>query len=471
MKKFTFFLALLALNFPTKSQTHLPEALFLAPQKNALLWEQSLPLHTCKTYLPKTDWEQLIVPFDFAKSTTEQAKNQTAVNLQEVEVLQIDLVYSAYPDDRKKWKINYYDLLAKRIESLYQAYPSLKTDNVPIFRQEQTDCKDLARAKALFHGFVIYYKAKTKEIVPDEIKYRPDPPAIRLRVAFADSLQSAKYFNTVIPSEELVPTLTPLYENKKVVMVLDFTSLMYSYFKEILLWHLENIEKSPYIGFVIFNDGDKKTTEQKKIGKTGGIYYFDAFDLPKMWDQICTARTKGAGGDIPENPLEALLFAQKQYPQAEQFVLVADNQAAARDISLLEQLTKKTDVYICKTESSFLNINFHLIHQHYFQIAEKTKGRIFNHKIPYESTFEKVDKSMAIKVTNNPYYVVKSEASLTSLNEFTYKNFPALEAQYSSNNPQSVKRYEAFVKQFIAHNPGASVPTKENEFTQKKKKK
>jgi hypothetical protein len=82
-----------------------------------------------------------------------------------------------------------------------------------------------------------------------------------------------------------------------------------------------------------------------------------------------TAMRRGDGGDIPENNLEALIAAQKRWPQLDSFIMIADNNAAIKDISLIKQVTKPVNIILCGVSDK--------IHPHYVELAAKTNGRIY----------------------------------------------------------------------------------------------
>ena len=161
-------------------------------------------------------------------------------------------------------------------------------------------------------------------------------------------------------------------EYDSAVYVVDVTCSMDSYIEEYLLWlSLANNAQKMY-GGVFFNDGDGRADSTKVAGSTGGVYL-----VPRLMNEIAevlvSAISHGCSGDDPENDLEALLFAESEYPHAKQLVLIADNNSAVRDIELLPLLTKPVHVILCSLEP--LN-EANPPNEDYVNIAIATNGSI-----------------------------------------------------------------------------------------------
>ncbi|XOV68167.1 MAG: leucine-rich repeat domain-containing protein [Fluviicola sp.] len=135
-------------------------------------------------------------------------------------------------------------------------------------------------------------------------------------------------------------------EWKKKIVVNDWTGSMYGYGSQVILWHLMNLETSGISTITLFNDGDKKRTKQKKIGKTKGIYTEDASNPSQILALFDKVMRKGGGGDGPENDIEAILTAIKNAPDAE-VILIADNSACVRDISLAHRIGRPVRIILC----------------------------------------------------------------------------------------------------------------------------
>jgi hypothetical protein len=156
---------------------------------------------------------------------------------------------------------------------------------------------------------------------------------------------------------------------EKATIVTDVTGSMYKYTAQLLLW----IKSSP-IGnlsknFVFFNDGDNMPDKDKKLGNTGGIYSRSCNSYAEMESLMKTTMLKGGGGDYPENNIEALLKAEKDFPATEFQVLIADNWAPIKDKVLWQHLTKPVRIVVCGATEFNVNID-------YLNLARKTNGSV-----------------------------------------------------------------------------------------------
>jgi hypothetical protein len=154
---------------------------------------------------------------------------------------------------------------------------------------------------------------------------------------------------------------------KKVLLIVDMTGSMFPYIGQLLVWYKMNYESEKITFYVLFNDGDNLTDQQKIIGRTGGIYGFEAKDYKKFKKDIETTRKKGEGGDDPENDLEAILTATTLTRNYSDIVLLADD-SDIRDMKLLKRIRKPIHIILCGTKRG--------INQQYLQLAHHTKGSI-----------------------------------------------------------------------------------------------
>lgn len=156
---------------------------------------------------------------------------------------------------------------------------------------------------------------------------------------------------------------------KNTVVVADVTGSMYPYTAQLLIWlQMYSLNHLGY-QYVFFNDGDSRPDEKKKIGRTGGIYYQQCVHYLQVKELIKLAMEKGTGGDFPENVIEALITAEKQFTKAECNMLIADNWAAIRDKELMWQLKKPVMVILCGVRNNDVNLD-------YLNLALKTKGSL-----------------------------------------------------------------------------------------------
>lgn len=163
-------------------------------------------------------------------------------------------------------------------------------------------------------------------------------------------------------------------EWSKKLIVMDVTGSMYPFIDELLDWIRLEIQKDSTIkNFVFFNDGDDKPQSQKKIGSAGGLYTVSTRDPEVLRKLLLTAISKGGGGDIAENPVEAILEGLKKYP-ADEVILVADNAAPARDIKLATKINVPVHIILCSVNE------LRYVHPDYLSIAYLSKGSLHTMK-------------------------------------------------------------------------------------------
>jgi len=152
-------------------------------------------------------------------------------------------------------------------------------------------------------------------------------------------------------------------------IVADVTGSMYKYTAQVLLWVKSNPIGNLSKNFVFFNDGDNMPDKDKKLGKTGGIYSKSCNSYAEVETLMKTTMLKGGGGDYPENNIEALIKAEKDFPTAEYQVMIADNWAAIKDKALWGQLTKPVRIVVCGATEFNVNID-------YLNLARRTNGSV-----------------------------------------------------------------------------------------------
>lgn len=172
--------------------------------------------------------------------------------------------------------------------------------------------------------------------------------------------------------EEGEPIVTEVFKRnaqwKNILLVEDVTGSMLPYVAELLVWNAltSNAQKVKHI--VLFNDGDSKSTNEKVIGKTGGIYHVNSRKIEVLEETMVRAMAAGNGGDTPENDIEAIIEGLKACPSCEEVVLVADNNATPRDLELLSEVNKPVRVILCGVKYG--------VNPAHLYIAWKTKGSL-----------------------------------------------------------------------------------------------
>jgi hypothetical protein len=300
----------------------------------------------------------------------------------------IDLIYTDFPKGANLSELNLNRL--KQIETFHPILiqnPLIKWNIVC-----QTACQTEEEARTFFHGIVIYYQLYTtpeyiKVVKNNLMSYLPEKVNNQIAKEMMDTMRK--------PVVNKVFNRNKNWENA--VLIVDLTTSMIPYNSQVLLWQLLHSERSFFKDVILFNDGDSAPEEAKKVGKTGGIYHeknisFDA--LRKTSINVCQ---NGVGNsDFPENDLEAVLFAINQVPNAEEYILIADNDAPPRDMALLDKINRPIRIVLCDTENGIL--------PQYLEVARRTGGSV--HTIDEDLTALMVKKEGEVFIAGGRKYKI-----------------------------------------------------------------
>ncbi len=261
----------------------------------------------------------------------------------------IDLVYTDFP---KTYKIE--ALNTRRFAELKKAKPSLFSDPGIKWRIiKQTACKDEKTANAMFHGFIITFRpAPTEESMSGEIR----------------SLAAYAKGKFPIRDSTVIKVLNRNREWLEMLIVCDVTGSMSPYTSQVLVWHNLNIKKKRVKNFVFFNDGDMTPDDKKVIGKTGGIYDTTGQTIDAVIASASRAMRNGGGGDGPENNVEALIYGNTKFPDCDEVVMIADNDATPRDLSLAKKVNKPVKIILCGAQYG--------VNTAYLDLAKATGGSV-----------------------------------------------------------------------------------------------
>ncbi len=105
--------------------------------------------------------------------------------------------------------------------------------------------------------------------------------------------------------------------------------------------------------------------------------------------------TNGSGGDAPENNIEALLESDRICKSCDSIVMIADNWASVKDLSLLVSYHKPVKVVVCgvlgRINKDYLKLardtkgSIHLIEEDIYSLSElKEGGTIKIHGLTYQ---------------------------------------------------------------------------------------
>lgn len=272
-------------------------------------------------------------------------------------------------------------------------------DSITILDFKTAFKKDLI-SKKVYQQFKDYSESYLTLYVPLE----EDIPAERMEeeedsIAVVPAIQ--------LPDSAIIKTISR-NQWTNIAVVADVTGSMYPYNGQLLVWLQLHSVDSFTGNFVCFNDGDNRPDDKKKPGKTGGIYFKSCRNYQDAKALVETAMQKGAGGDFPENVIEALLLAEQQFPATESNVLIADNWADIRDKELMNRLTKPVKVIVCGVKSNQVNVD-------YLNLALKTKGSL--HLMEQDITHLSLLKEGAVlKIGKTSYRIINGSFTELDIN-------------------------------------------------------
>lgn len=99
-------------------------------------------------------------------------------NASKYRVKAVDIVYTKYPLKKKDWRTHYHDLLAWRLQALFELDAALNHKGVQWRRVLQTAGKNEPAASQLFHGIVVYLTPLDDKVIDDQTPEegsRPEP--------------------------------------------------------------------------------------------------------------------------------------------------------------------------------------------------------------------------------------------------------------------------------------------------------
>ncbi|MBI3509776.1 MAG: hypothetical protein HY064_03865 [Bacteroidetes bacterium] len=178
---------------------------------------------------------------------------------------------------------------------------------------------------------------------------------------------------------------------------------------DLTAWFSKNQNENPESQFVFFNDGDAKATSEKKIGETGGLYYTPALTLDKLVVFMNSVIDKSTDSDVPDNYVEALIEGVKMAKQPfGDIILIVDNHACARDISLLSQFNHPVHVVVfCSIKGG---CDHSLCQPDYLKIAWQTKGTLHIDGLDYNDIGKMRDgESIQVCSSETNYKLVNGE--------------------------------------------------------------
>ncbi len=326
----------------------------------SILAQPELPLNI---YRLKTSVNRaLVLPMSYGQYEIISESDRKIISSSQV--YSIDLVYTDFPKGQDLTALN-----KMRLQVLYKLRKELiSDDNIKWRIIKQTSCANEEEARVLFHGIVIHYRPEQGEAVRkldlENISNLPETGA-----EITKKVSRVLPYGIRLADTSVMRILNRNKSWKDMTIVADMTGSMSPYAVQLLVWLQLKIKENRTKQVVFFNDGDSKMTNDKIIGKTGGIYISPSITYE---DVLKTARltiSKGSGGDAPENNCEALLVAQEKFPESKELILVADNLAPLKDLVLASQIKIPVRIIICGSE-------FKPISREYLELARMTGGSI-----------------------------------------------------------------------------------------------
>lgn len=234
-----------------------------------------------------------------------------------------------------------------------------------------------------------------KDWFKEVIGERP-PPKKQKRINI-DSIGKAG-FRPSLPDSTILKIFQRNKQWNNMVVLADVTGSMYPYSAQLLIWIKTNLETHKQGRFIFFNDGDRKKDNEKAPGSTGGVYSKICTSFDEARDLVKLAMRNGSGGDAPENNIEALLQAEKDYPDARFNVMIADNWAPIKDKILIGRLTKPVRVVLCGVYENGINVD-------YLNLVKLTKGSL--HLMENDLVnIAMMNEGEVLKIGNRSYKVI-----------------------------------------------------------------
>jgi hypothetical protein len=201
-------------------------------------------------------------------------------------------------------------------------------------------------------------------------------------------------------TDSTVSAVFKRHQWKNAMVLADVTGSMYPYTGQLLKWLKLTMTDNKRRQFVFFNDGDNKPDEEKQIGKTGGVYKILTSKYDDVESEIYKAMRNGGGGDAPENNIEALITALDKCQSCDSVVMIADNWAPVKDISLIGSIKQPVKIVLCGVYDH-INVD-------YLNIARKTGGSL--HLIELDIyDLSKINEGGIIEIKGKKYQVINGE--------------------------------------------------------------
>jgi hypothetical protein len=276
---------------------------------------------------------------------------------------------------------------------IFQSKMKLKILQSEVILEEKENAEMIIMEKSLSlisKKIPINLRPENKFLLPEIFKINPTETEFSLQMLKED-------FGNDSTMYQLLGRKIQEWNNS--VIVSDFTTSMYPYSTQAFAWMKKNPRNLAIKGTVFFTDCDSLGNQTQKGHNTGQMFLTKERNLKSVLPIMIKADQNTQNNkDGEENDLAALLFAQKSFPDAKHLILIADNDAAPKDMYLLEQIKKPVHVVLCggtgDTTKAF--------QQEYFEIANKTNGSL--HTLEDDIDPKNLDKNTWLKVGGYFYH-------------------------------------------------------------------
>ena len=324
----------------------------------------------------------------------------------------VDQIVYHYSQYRLNPKFDQNQLNIYRKQNLLQRHPSLKSNTILWKDSVNYECKNTTECSNVFHGYTIYFQNGSKLTRDEELSF-VDSMMKQLKQVNITRLKKnnkPKYMKSVwddrvgwvpdtsssftIETKESIQSKIPNLINNTIARnnwiecnyVIDITASMSKYYCDFLKNINNQFMDSVPIPICFFNDGNGKENNKKVIGSTGGIYYYEGYNLDKM-NKVIKNHLFVSSKDCQENDAEGIIESQAYFSNDYSTIMIADNSSPVRDFNLFRNIKNPVHIILC-------GANDYNVNPQYLALAYLTNGSIHTtkHDIPISAAMSPGDK-------------------------------------------------------------------------------
>jgi len=410
--KYTFTLiGFIYVTFSVFAQKAFPDYILNNPQKFSKDFEAEFLYKEVPVYTKNPREKSVIIKNDYASAVL-KLPIVWPLKLKQYYVKEVRIIFTKYPANKSFWNTNYYELLAKRLQSVFALDTNLNNSTINYTLVLQTQCTTDEEAKSMLHGIEIVYEVGIKPKLEDEV----------VEVIFADTLsiinqdsltkvrdrdKAYKFYKKSKTENTLVlDGLNKLKEKDSLLIIIDCTGSMSPYYSQVSLWASENFSPNHY--YVMFNDGGSRLLP---LGKTGGYEDGRVRSVAELIKLLKKASSvKGANKEQAENVIEGILVGIKSFPENNGIILIADNLACVRDYKLLGNISTPINIIPCG--GTVLNPLF-------LNIARYTGGAVYWNDT-YVNNWDELTTGEYFRLGNFHYRYLRNQQQFEAVDDRGY---------------------------------------------------